>query len=63
MVDLQEQGYSQKDILNANIERSKLDNLEFLQKQSIPGPFTNSDQVKTCAANVPEDKTKNKRMY
>ena len=40
MKELEEKGFSQKDIINTNLERQKLDDLDFLAKQTFPGPFT-----------------------
>ena len=63
MAELQKQGYTEKDILNTKMENKKLIDLEFLQKQPIPGPFTNSDQVKHYMDELSEGKEKNHRIY
>ena len=40
MKKLAEDGYSQKENENIRLEKQKLDDLDFLKKQRIPGPFT-----------------------
>ena len=42
---LAEQGYTQKDMDNLNIERQKLDDLAFLKAQQTSGPFTDPESV------------------
>ena len=60
---LEESVFSQKGIISTNIERQKLDDLDFLRKQTHPGPFTTSEAVTSFMENEAESKEKNKRMY
>ena len=63
MKKLEESGFSQKEIANTNVERQKLDDLDFLGKQILPGPLTSSGSVTTFMESETESKEKNKRMY
>ena len=63
MKKLEESGFSQKEIANTNVERQKLDDLDFLGKQILPGPLTSSESVTTFMESETESKDKNKRMY
>ena len=63
MKELEEKGFSQKDIINTNLERQKLDDLDFLAKQTFPGPFTLSGNISKFMETEPESKEKNHRMY
>ena len=56
MKELEEKGFSQKDIINTNLERQKLDDLNFLQKQTTPGPFMLSEDVTKYLENEPENR-------
>ena len=53
---LAEEGYSQKEIENLNIELQKLNDIKLLKNQSIQGPFTSPD-VKKFITTEPESKT------
>ena len=59
----EESGFSQKEIISTNIECQKLDDLDFLRKQTNPGPFTTSEAVTSFVENGSEGKEKNKWMY
>ena len=63
MKEMEEKGYTQKDIVNTTLEKQKLDDLEFLSQQVIPGPLTTSEKVKKVMESEPESKEKNHRMY
>ena len=64
MKALQEKGYNEKELLNLKNEDDKLKDLEFLKKQTIPGPFTTSDEVQSFIDTAIDDaELKNKRMY
>ena len=56
----EESGFSQKEIISTNIERQKLDDLDFLRKQTHPGPFKTSEAVTSFVENGSEGKEKNK---
>ena len=58
---LEESGFSQKEIISTNIERQKLDDIDFLRKQPHPGPFT-SVAVNSFMENEAEGK-KNEPLY
>ena len=60
---LEESGFSQKEIISTNVERQELDDLDFLKKQTHPGPFTTSEAVTSFMENEAEGKEKNKRIY
>ena len=62
MKALAEEGYSQKEMENLNIEQQKGNDFEFLKKESIPGPFTSSDDVKKFMTTKPESKNKSKQL-
>ena len=57
---LAEQGYTQKDMDNLNIERQKLDDLAFLKAQQTSGPFTDPESVQYFMKNEPDCKEKMK---
>ena len=63
MVELQEKGFNQNDVVNVKLESQKLKDLEFLKKQSHSGPFTSSKEVSQFMDAVDESKEKNQRMY
>ena len=63
MKGLEEKRFSQKEIVNTNLERQKLDDLKFLQNKATIGPFTTSEEVTNYVENEPESKEKNLRMY
>ena len=42
---LEQSRFSQKEFISTNIERKKLDDLDFLRKQRHPEPFTTSEAV------------------
>ena len=54
-----EEGYSQKEMENLNIEWQKLNDLEFLKKQNIPGPFTSPRDVEKLMRTEPESENEN----
>ena len=64
MTALEEQGYTEKEILNTKKDNVKLQDLELLKKDNPPGPFTNEQEVQCYIddQSVTED-IKNKRMY
>ena len=59
---LEEKGFLQKELTSSGLEKQKLDYLDFLTKQSVPGPFTTTEAVTSFMENTPESKEKNKRM-
>ena len=63
MVQLQAQGYNEKEVLNLKLEAQKLDDLEFRKSQTFPGPFSNINEVQSFMDAVPDSKVKNGRMY
>ena len=63
MKELEEKVFSQKAIINTNLKRQKLDDLDFLAKQTFLGPFTFSGNVRKFMETEPESKEKNHRMY
>ena len=64
MKALQEKGYTEKELLNLKNEDDKLKDLEFLKKQTIPGPFTTPGEVKSFIdVSTDSNELKNKRMY
>ena len=63
MVCLQEKGFTEKDLLNLKLDDLKLKDLEFLQNQIPPGPFTKVDDVNQYMEDTPETKEKNNRMF
>ena len=60
---LEQSRFSQKEFISTNIERKKLDDLDFLRKQRHPGPFTTSEAVTSFKENEAEGKEKKKQMY
>ena len=46
MKEMEEKGFSKADLKNKNLEKTKLEDIDFLGKQVTPGPFTTSDDVK-----------------
>ena len=56
---LAEEGYRQKEMENLNIEWQKLNDLEFLKKQDIPGPFTSPRDVEKLMRTEPESENEN----
>ena len=63
MREMEQKGFSAKQIVNTKIEGQKLDDLDFLAKQNKPGPLTTSESVGTFMENEPESPAKNERMY
>ena len=60
----EEKGFSEKEALNLKEEASKIKDLDFLKKQTPPGPFTTSNEVTTYMANDNlTNNEKNKRLY
>ena len=45
MRKLQEQGYTEKELLNVKKEANRLKDLTFLKDQDQPGPFTSKEDV------------------
>ena len=60
---LEEKGYAAKEIANISKDAKKLEDLEFLKSQVIPGPFTNTDQVSNFMKSCDDEKVKTDRMY
>jgi hypothetical protein len=63
MKEMEKIGYSRKELESCNVESTKLKDLEFLQKQPIPGPMTTRDKVVEFMESEPESIEKNQRMY
>ena len=63
MKEMEEKGFSKADLKNKNLERTKLEDLDFLRNQVTPGPFTTSEEVKKFMESEPESDNKNRRMY
>ena len=63
MKALQEEGYTEKDLLNLKREAQKLADLEFLKTQELPGPFTNGKDVMEFMSYAVDQKTRNTRLY
>ena len=59
MKALAEQGYTQKQMDNINIERQKLEDPGFLKLQKIPGPLTLPEEDQKFMEREPEGKEKN----
>ena len=60
---LEKSVFSQIEIVSTNIERQKLNDLDFLRKQPSPGSFTISEAVTPFMKNEAKGKEKNKQMY
>ena len=60
---LEQSRFSQKEFISTNIERKKLDDLDFLRKQRHPEPFTTSEAVTSFKENEAKGKEKKKQMY
>ena len=56
MEELQKEGFSQKDITNTKIEKQKLEDLEFLQKQTVISPFPKSEDIHNYLEISPDNK-------
>lgn len=63
MRKLQEQGYTEKELLNVKKEANQLNDLTFLKNQSLPGPFTSKEDVAHFMDSCEESPEKIKRMY
>ena len=64
MAKLQEEGYNEKKILNAKKENDKIKDLNFLNNQIPPVPFTAVELLKSYMMNKNlTEKEKNTRMY
>ena len=63
MTQLQEKGYTDKEMLNIKKDSVKLKNLESLKSQDIPGPFTSKDQVESFMKQDINNNDKNVRLY
>lgn len=59
MRELQKIGFEEKDLVNIKKDADKLKDLEFLKKQSIPGPFTTVEEVEQFMINAEESVDKN----
>ena len=64
MKELQEKGYSEKEIMNTKREAAKLADLEFIKSQEISGPFTSKSEIQDFVAkeDIPEVEKRN-RLY
>ena len=63
MQEMEKAGYSKNENKSNTVELTKLEDLEFLQEQPIPGPFTTSEKVAEFMDSEPESKEKNERLY
>lgn len=63
MHEMEKAGYSKNENKCNTVEKTKLEDLDYLQKQSIPGPLTTSEKVTEYMESEPESKEKNERMY
>ena len=63
MKEMEEKGFSAKQLANIKLESQKLDDLDFLSRQPTPGPFTTSESVSNFMENEPDGKLKNEGMY
>ena len=64
MKDLEEKGYSEKEILNTKRDETKLNDLDKLKKAIPPGPFTKREDVQNYMDDeLIDDKIKNDRLY
>ena len=63
MASFQEKGFTEKDIINLQLENQKLKDLEFLRNQIPPGPFTKPEDVNSFMEDIPESKDMNNRMF
>ena len=60
---LQEKGFTEKDIMNLQLENQKLKDLEFWRNQIPPGPVTEPEDVNSFMEDIHESKDKNNRMF
>ena len=56
-------GFTEKDIINLQLENLKLKDLEFLRNQIPPGPFSKPEDVNSFMGDISESKDKNNRMF
>ena len=63
MRDLQNKGYKAKDALNLKKGAAKLSDLDFLEKQIVPGPFSTSQNVEALMNSEEEPKKKQDLLY
>ena len=63
MRKLQEQGCTEKELLNVKKEANRLKDLTFLKDQDQPGPFTSKEDVLRFVDSCEESPEKVKRMY
>ena len=63
MKELQRKGYEAKDVMNLKKDATKLDDLEFLKKQTVAGPFATSHDVESYMNSNEEHKSKQDRLY
>ena len=63
MRELQERGFSEKELLNVKKEGKRLSDLTFLKSQTIPGPFTSKEEVDNFMGSCPNSNDKTTRMY
>ena len=54
MASLQEKGFTEKDIINLQLENQKLKDLEFLRNQIPCGSFTKPEDVNSFMEDIPE---------
>ena len=58
----EEDGYTQKELINLKSESTKYEILEFLKRQEVPGPFTKPTEVQTFMEASPDNKQRTDRM-
>ena len=63
MEQMEKIGYSKKELACSTVEKTRLDDLDYLQKQPIPGPLSSSAKITKFMESEPESKQKNQRMY
>ena len=63
MKELQKKGFDEKDAMNLKKEASKLSDLEFLKNQTIPGPFTSTDDIDKYMSSSKYQHEQQNRLY
>ena len=63
MKELQKKGFDEKDAMNLKKEASKLSDLEFLKNQTIPGPFTSTDEIDKYMSSSKDQHEQQNRLY
>ena len=63
MKALQDQGYDKQNLKNMHLEKTKLNDLEFLKSQRPPSPFTKKQEVLDFMSTELGDCEKRKRLY